>query len=206
MSVTCFYLEPTKTRRRWLRRYTMSHTSRDYSCAGGWHQAMVQIEDGVDVRNAEGYSQNEPTPDPATELRWPKTCEKCAYKFLPEDAWQLFHRTVYRRADTGEEMILEDAPPGAMWNAWWRAPLENPTADGMVLEVKCPDGDTWCIDSRASNCTMRQDRVHHCWVRHGTPPLITVDKAGPTCHAGAGSIWTHSGWHGFLTNGVFRKC
>lgn len=68
------------------------------------------------------------------------------------------------------------------------------------LYVVCPDGVWWDIDSRSNNCTMRTDKIHHCWVRHGTPPNITVDKNGATCNAGAGSIQTGS-WHGFLRNG-----
>jgi hypothetical protein len=53
---------------------------------------------------------------------------------------------------------------------------------------------------RASNCTMPNDMLHRCWVRHGNPPMITVDKNGPTCGAGAGSILSGN-WHGFLRNG-----
>lgn len=39
----------------------------------------------------------------------------------------------------------------------------------------------------------------------GNPPIITVNKNGLTCKAGAGSIYhkSGSGWHGFLRNGVF---
>lgn len=58
----------------------------------------------------------------------------------------------------------------------------------------------WDIDSRASNCTMREDNVHRCWVREGEPPIVTVGKRGRTCAAGAGSIAV-TGFHGFLRNG-----
>ena len=68
------------------------------------------------------------------------------------------------------------------------------------LLVVCPSGQSWDIDSRASNCTMPDDRTHRCWVRHGEPPNLTVDKAGKTCAAGAGSIIAGS-YHGFLRNG-----
>jgi hypothetical protein len=70
------------------------------------------------------------------------------------------------------------------------------------LTAVTPDGHWWDIDGRANNCTMKSDKRHRCWVRHGEPPHITVDKAGLTCAAGAGSIQTPS-WHGFLSNGVF---
>lgn len=68
------------------------------------------------------------------------------------------------------------------------------------LHVVTPDGHWWDIDGRAGNCTMKDDKVHHCWVRHGEPPLVTVDKQGVTCSAGAGSIQS-SNWHGFLKDG-----
>ena len=46
-------------------------------------------------------------------------------------------------------------------------------------------------------------RPHKCWVRHGDPRtgIVTVDKNGVTCGAGAGSIATR-GWHGFLREGM----
>lgn len=81
---------------------------------------------------------------------------------------------------------------------------------GQHLIVRVPDGDNlsghaWNIDSRASNCTMKDDRTHRCWVRHGDPPNIHVDKSGHTCAAGAGSILTDK-WHGFLHHGQLVQC
>lgn len=126
---------------------------------------------------------------------------------------------IYRRTDTGEEMTLGEAPVGAMWFAdwylregdmrpgwdWYRGP------DGHCLVVRVPNGSggvhDWMVDSRCSNCTLKDDNVHKCWVRHGNPPDITVDKNGVTCAAGAGSIGVWNGnqtaysWHGFLRNG-----
>lgn len=74
-------------------------------------------------------------------------------------------------------------------------------ADGPHLCVILPNGNRWEIDSRASNCGSPYDYAHRCWVRHGEPPRITVDKNGPTCQAGAGSISSGS-YHGFLRDGV----
>jgi hypothetical protein len=71
--------------------------------------------------------------------------------------------------------------------------------DGPALWVMTPGG-SWCVDSRASNCTQPYDYAHRCWIRHGEPPSITVDKNGLTCQAGAGSIAVGS-YHGFLRNG-----
>lgn len=105
---------------------------------------------------------------------------------------------IYRRADTGEEIGgRKNLPPGACFEAGWR---KGP--DGRPLTVVCPDGHHWHIDSRASNCTVKNDDVHFCWVRHGKPEdgTLHVDKNGNTCAAGAGSIDTGK-WHGFLHHG-----
>lgn len=73
--------------------------------------------------------------------------------------------------------------------------------EGPQLTVVCPNGAEWTIDSRASNCTLPYDYEHRCWVRHGDPPNVTVDKNGLTCAAGGGSIQAGD-YHGFLQNGV----
>jgi hypothetical protein len=73
-------------------------------------------------------------------------------------------------------------------------------ADGLNIVCVTPGGH-WHIDMRASNCTMKNDTVHRCWVRHGTVgEKLHVDKNGLTCAAGAGSIQIGS-FHGFLHNG-----
>ncbi|HUF02801.1 MAG TPA: hypothetical protein VMM38_01355 [Aridibacter sp.] len=116
---------------------------------------------------------------------------------------------VYRRTDTGEEYrLLADAPAGAMWFAPWYAEIWTPQLE-HVLVVRTPGGD-WIIDSEASNCTNKAERVpyqkdHHCWIIHGEPPEVTVNKDGITCGAGGGSIMA-GGWHGFLTNGYLEGC
>jgi hypothetical protein len=120
----------------------------------------------------------------------------------------------WKRADTGEaKRRIGEFGIGAMWFAAWDK--REPTPAGQVVQygwdwdnqyepplmVTTPGGD-WNIDSRASNCTLKNDRLHRCWIRHGAPPNITVDKAGKTCAAGAGSIQAGS-YHGFLRNGQF---
>jgi hypothetical protein len=113
-------------------------------------------------------------------------------------------QSIYKNADTGEEVASDQLPIGAMW---YVQPEDQPYypagPDGRTLYVKTPGGD-WCVDYRASNCTMPTDNEHRCWVRHGVPPLITVDKNGHTCQAGAGSIWMGS-YHGFLQNGYLTN-
>lgn len=107
--------------------------------------------------------------------------------------------SIWRRLDTGEEFYGKD-PVGAMWYC----PEDQqqhyaPGPDGRTLFVQTPGG-VWNIDSRGSNCTLPDDDEHRCWVRHGVPPEITVDKVGKTCAAGAGSILIGD-YHGFLQNG-----
>ncbi len=90
---------------------------------------------------------------------------------------------------------------GAMWRATWLPKgfdWDNETEAHLI--VKTPGG-SWDIDARASNCTLPNDKQHRCWVRHGLPPDIHVDKNGVTCAAGAGSILIGN-YHGFLHNGV----
>jgi hypothetical protein len=116
-------------------------------------------------------------------------------------------RPRYRRPDTGAIFdALGSCPPGAMWDATWMHDcrgayfLGGPNTDGRFLVVRLPNGNDWCIDSRASNCTKPDDEGHRCWIRHGDPPNLTVDKNGITCDAGAGSIQSGN-YHGFLRNG-----
>ena len=91
----------------------------------------------------------------------------------------------------------DDIPIGAMWDAKWK---RRKGPDGRAIYVMMPGRVAWFIDGRCSNCTRMDDATHHCWVRHGEPPGLTVDKNGDTCSAGAGSIIV-PGWHGFLRNG-----
>lgn len=114
---------------------------------------------------------------------------------------------IYRRADTGELVTLGTAPVGAMWDAtWFNDAAAYTGADGISLVVRTPGG-TWMVDSRASNCTMPNDDIHKCWVRHGDPRTgdVHVDKNGVTCQAGGGSILTGS-YHGFLHGGYLTSC
>jgi hypothetical protein len=70
---------------------------------------------------------------------------------------------------------------------------------GQHLHVVLPNGHIWNMDSRASNCTRPEDNRHRCWVRHGDPPAITVDKDGITCGAGGGSVKSGD-YHGKISS------
>ena len=196
MGIKCFFLVPTTRVERSLRSYSSDLKVVCPSGGGfGYHNASVKL----DV--VEGIEELVEAPG-VTDPRFPTHC-KCGYAFTPSDTRQIFSRRLYVRQDTGEFLTLKDAPPGAMWYAdyllhegtdVWRGP------DGHCLCVKCPDGHEWMVDGQCSNCTMPNDTKHKCWVRHGVPPMVSVDKKGLTCAAGAGSIQTRT-WHGYLEDG-----
>jgi hypothetical protein len=84
-----------------------------------------------------------------------------------------------------------------------RCPWTN--CEGRHLRCFIDEGHgahgSWDIDSRASNCTMKEDCTHRCWVRHGEPSAtLHVDKNGETCKAGTGSI-VFGKYHGFIDYG-----
>lgn len=199
-------LEPTEKVSVSLRRYSESYSVAENICPvnGSYHTAKAFVEEEPAERDARGYINNGTRPAPDhDDQRWPRQCA-CGYAFLENDEWQRFVEELYRRTDTNEETTLASAGPGAMWHAWWFDDTFVPQGKHNLV-VRTPGGE-WCIDSQASNCTMPDDRKqerHHCWIRHGEPPLITVDKNGTTCGAGAGSIQCNS-YHGFLRNGYLE--
>ena len=209
MSLKCFMIHETTRFRATLRRYGAG----DHNCGtkGAYHNAEgpeIAIIEGVkDARGCWDLTEHErrlmpPKDDP----RWPAKCDACDYLFQTTDPWQVFADHIYVD-DAGKEYSLRKPVPGMMWYSDWGGEyMKGP--DGRSLHVICPDGGEWCIDSQASNCTKRDDtgpfgKAHRCWCRHGVPPLVTVDKVGLTCAAGAGSIMSRRGYHGFLRNGEF---
>lgn len=164
----------------------------------GIHEANAHLADSAVVDDqAVGGAE----PDHPRE-RWPSRCDLCG-EAAPEGA----HRYILRsrlyntpsgRPEPGDLFFLRfhDAAEAC---PWW----DN--CDGEHLHAILPNGHWWDVDSRASNCTMKGDRTHRCWVRHGAPPDVHVDKAGHTCAAGAGSIAV-PGYHGFLRHGAFTSC
>ena len=191
--IQCFFLVITGTEKRYLRRFVFSA---DSECPeNGYHNALSFIGTGdydPDKAIGDSYSHESGL--------WPTHCS-CGYEFKDSDQWQLTGEPLYRREDTGELFTLKEAPIGAMWYADWY-PFKG--SDGHSLVVKTPGGE-WCVDAPASNCTKPGDNKHRCWVRHGRPPVITVDKNGNTCAAGAGSI-AQKNYHGFLRNGFLEQC
>ncbi len=221
--IQCFYLVPSGRQRLWLRRY-QSESHGQCPSAEGYHNAMTLVGDTAEKKNPQGYIEGVPPEVYQDDPRWPVKCG-CGYEFrILEDTWQVFTRSLFRREDTGAETTIEDAPAGAIWNAWWNADIWH-GEDGLNLMCKMPGDHHWNIDGCASNCDSPcarchvprhacqckypngyvDSRPHKCWVRHGTPPNLTVDKNGITCGAGAGSILV-PGWHGYLRNGILQEC
>lgn len=203
-TASCFLLERTNRVRRSLRRYQGAA-----KCSGpmSYHNAMVFLDevdrkleyDGIPLRD--GYESPPTHEDP----RWPQACG-CGYRFQPEDEWQLFVESMWRRQDTGTLTTLDEAPPGAMWDALWLHSFDGYVRDGMSLAVKLPNGHDWHIDGMASNCGLKAGRPAgtFCWQRSGIPPNITVQRAScPHCGVGGGSV-QGGNWHGFLTAGVLH--
>ena len=211
MIIKTFWIEPLPLVALYLRRFCWSTNGK---CQGkyGYHNAKIYLKDVEAPLDRDRGPYQWPREDPL----WPRACE-CGYVFSDADQWQVFDDRVYRRMDNGDDFPLRLAPPGSLYVADWYDYDAHSFMHGYdKLSVHCvkPHGDTWCIDQRASNCTMPDDDKHRCWVRHGTfGETVHVDKAGLTCAAGAGSIFSgrNREWHGFLdhgyltpTRGVYR--
>jgi hypothetical protein len=122
---------------------------------------------------------------------------------------------VYRNIATSEELPSMALPIGALYVIRRKPGLGPDDFPGVAAcdgkSVVCvveghEEGAIrhWYIEHRASNCDNKLDQLHRCWVRHGTiGEKVTVDKAGVTCGAGAGSFFMgpEDRWHGFLHSG-----
>ncbi len=205
MGIKSFFLDETGDLKRYLRRYEDGPCPKQ-PYPGSYHNAQAYMDTVQHPANTTITLDDKDGAPPDDDPRWPTHCE-CGYELKKESPHQVFVERVYKRRDTGEEMILRDAPPGAIYNSWWNPPMWS-GKDGLSLTARCPDGHDWPIDGKASNCTMPEDQNHRCWIRHNSNGAITVDKgpsgdnADSTCAAGGGSIQTKN-WHGFLRNGEF---
>lgn len=203
MTTSCFWLDRHPTAQIGFRRYRATVRSGQEDCPvlGYHHTTSLLFRVDYPENMSQSSRQAEARYDwPAhDDPRWPSMCP-CGYEFTDADPHQRWTEPELRRSDTGELVTLRSAPDGAMWDAFW---LGRKGPDGLSVAVRCPGGHEWTIDERARNCTLRDDDVHRCWVRHGKVPWLTVDKNGLTCGAGAGSIQTPN-YHGFLREGVFE--
>ena len=172
----------------------------------GIHNAYTPLGTKEGTEDWACFGKNEDYPD----NRWPTKCEHCGQPVpqpvkpsaVGEEGWEVnhqvftwrFYNTASGKPEPGDLFWIPAHDSRECYN--W----EN--CAGLHLHGIGPNGEEWDIDGRASNCTMKTDRIHRCWVRTGSPEdgTIHVDKVGNTCAAGAGSVIL-SGWHGFLHHG-----
>lgn len=172
----------------------------------GYHQAMTLLGTSPKLDDWEGFPKLEKMLE---DPRWPTKCDYCEAT-VPENnpprsvgdigtrvTRQIFKKRFYDTASGNPE-------PGDIYELQYHLGHECPhwdNCDGIHTMVVLPTGEEWDVDSRANNCTLRDDRTHRCWVKTGIAKLGTLDvgKNGRTCSAGAGSIATPK-WHGFLRN------
>lgn len=204
-NIKVFFLAPTDLYVRSLRRIRLDDA---HKCRAGTPFLYCTASAPAGSVQAEQHPTGGQVEWPRDDARWPQACAQCGEQFADTDLWLVDYERVYRRSDAGDEFTLRTAPPGACWDAdWFRDHPAYQGPDGRTLIVRLPDGHDWMIDARAKNCTLPDDKVHKCWVRHGRPEdgTLHVDKNGHTCAAGAGSIDTGR-WHGFLHGGFLRRC
>lgn len=184
METPCFLVERTGRARQHLRRYAAGPCP---AMPGehGYHNALARVEDGSLLVTPEGYI-GAPSPEEyADDARWPVTCA-CGYVFAPGDIRQVHLEELWRNPGSGEELVRDDFPAGAMYDSWW-LPWKGP--DGVSLTVVLPDGTHWPVDGPEGGGSNRP------WTRTGTPPQVTADP----------SIRTPN-YHGWLRDGVLRPC
>ncbi len=180
-------------------------------CPGRLHSARLNVGPcAIDDRE----------PPPLADMpEWEGACERCG-EAIP---WRTAVKTPHGCGDptcmtsslkrSAGTRVTWSTPsgkpePGSMFWQYWNVGENHHCSgnwdgcQGPHLIAVCPNGSEWDIDSRAANCTMKDERTHRCWIRSGEPPMVTAGKAGHTCTAGAGSIQAGD-YHGFLQNGSF---
>lgn len=165
---------------------------------------------------------------------WPTQCAHCAAAVPPRVApipcdcgtvgctrlppgapvYQVFHRRLYQPITGADRLIRDEFCPGDMYWGDWYSCAEGGTCPycwtnctGKHLMIELPNGRTWDVGSRASNCTLPEETTHRCWIIEGDPERdrITISKNGHTCNAGGGSIQAGD-YHGVLQGGILRAC
>lgn len=179
----------------------------------GVHNAYAVIGKSGKLRDWESFGKVEDYP----EERWPTSCHYCGAAAPapppgpePRTAGASgisYHRQVIADRMYGTASGLPE--PGDVYEMRWHEPGKCAFWDncsGVHWWGVLPNGRVWDIDSRCSNCTLRDERTHRCWIRSGSAEAgtMSVGKAGGhTCSAGGGSILV-PGWHGFLTDFEWR--
>lgn len=174
----------------------------------GIHNAYAPLGTVTDMEAWDAFGRVEDY----THDRWPTQCASCgapvpATDLIPEVGKEYFR--LHRQVSTERFYNTPSGKPepGDIYLLPWHEPDHCPywsNCDGNHMYGILPNGWDWDMTSRASNCDLKDNKTHRCWVIHGSAEdgTITVDKNGDTCSAGAGSI-AAPGWHGFLRNGEF---
>lgn len=133
------------------------------------------------------------------------TCDRCGAPFDP-DADPRRHGSMKWEWDTPSGQL----EPGCVYTTVCPHPKGAPVCPsgwsnctGTHVHVMLPNGISWDVMGRASNCGSPDDTTHRCWVLVGHPEhpeTLHVSKDGETCAAGAGSI-AAGDYHGFLQHG-----
>jgi hypothetical protein len=184
--IRCFFLEPVDYARRSLRRFQFSTEGVPCPEAPGYHNASVDLGDEPYAETNAGRGLL-PTEEEKRDPRWPTVCA-CGHVFTPAEQWQVNLERLYRRPDTGELTTLREAPPGAMWDAYWMGDSFR-GRDGRCLVVKTPAGE-WCVDgpSNGGGRWARTDDLSNLTVR----PSIAIGEPVR--------------YHAFLTDGFLEDC
>jgi len=185
--IECFLIEHTGFVREQLRRFERFEKS---ECPGpyGYHNGHTPFGKSQAIFTEYGTLAAVPEDSiPAHEdPRWPQKCDHCEYRFVEEDVWQVFQTPIYHRPGVDEEIALESAPIGAIWDCPW-FPTERRGPDGKCICIKTPGGE-WMPDCPSSDGTP--------WTRTGNLPQITVRP----------SIRIPGKYHAFLTAGFLESC
>lgn len=196
-TIRCHLLEPAPVARVSLRRYCPSDGEACSVNPMGYHSVsvdvevpLVWIEDGKRIAGRGMVLTEEWRAD----SRWPKACP-CGRAFLVSDRWQRTVNQLWRRADTGALVDLDDAIKGnphpdfwgAMYHAWWHD-RSWPGPDGRCVAVITPAGE-WVIDAPSSNGGTP-------WRRTGELPDVTATP----------SIHFPGRYHAHLRDGVLSDC
>lgn len=147
----------------------------------------------------EGYHESSDT-WPHDDYRWPTKCAECGRDFLDSDHWRLVHDRLFLWENEGVEITLDEAQPGAMWDA--RSYVSKsfyPGPDGMFLYVRLPNGNDWFIDGPSKES---KDRTIHAWSRTGNVPNVSVTP-GVISTNNKGLVTRH--WEGKLIDGLLIR-
>lgn len=188
--VKCFWMEPTAQVQVSLRRYRGTYLDADCASSGyGYHNAQQVLTRGPAAIFPDYHGDWVNHADPG----WPTHCV-CGYQFAEADQWQCNPDQLYQRQDTGELYTQNDAPAGAMLHMAWNMGISyyQVGADGLLLGVKLPNGNWWCVDGPA----VRDGQIiSGKWQRQGEVPIVT---ANPSIDA--------PGYHGWLRDGWLHRC